>query len=54
MGIPDLSSIVLVVQTVLIMWLAGKVDRLEKELEFKMKVSMYGLFKHIDEDHNKP
>lgn len=54
MEIPDLSSIVLVVQTLLILWLTGKVDRLQKEIEFKMKVPMYALFKHLEEEHNKP
>ena len=53
MEIPDLSSIVLVVQTLLILWLTGKVDRLQKEIEFKMKVPMYALFKHLEEEHNK-
>ena len=43
---PDVMSIVLVVQTLLILWLVGKVDRLEKEVEFKMKVPMYALFRH--------
>ena len=50
---PDVMSIVLVVQTLLILWLVGKVDRLEKDLEFKMKVPMYALFRHLDEDHGK-
>ena len=50
---PDVMSIVLVVQTVLILWLVGKVDRLEKDMEFKLKVPMYALFKHLEEDHNK-
>ena len=50
---PDVMSIILVVQTLLILWLAGKVDRLEKDLEFKMKVPMYALFRHLDEDHGK-
>lgn len=50
---PDAVSIILVVQTLLILWLAGKVDRLEKDLEFKMKVPMYALFRHLDEDHGK-
>ena len=54
MEIPDLSSIVLVVQTLLILWLTGKVDRLQKEIEFKMKVPMYALFRHLEEEHNKP
>lgn len=54
MEIPDLSSVVLVVQTLLILWLAGKVDKLEKEIDFKMKVPMYALFRHLDEEHNKP
>jgi len=54
MEIPDLSSIVLVVQTLLILWLTGKVDRLQKEIDFKMKVPMYALFKHLEEEHNKP
>mgnify|MGYP003639639148 CR=1 FL=1 len=39
---PDVMSIILVVQTLLILWLAGKVDRLEKDIDFKMKVPMYG------------
>ena len=50
---PDVMSIVLVVQTVLILWLVGKVDKLEKEVEFKMKVPMYALFRHLEEEHNK-
>ena len=50
---PDAVTIILVVQTLLILWLAGKVDRLEKDLEFKMKVPMYALFRHLDEDHGK-
>jgi|TARA_R110002020_G_scaffold60126_2_gene163214 hypothetical protein len=50
---PDVMSIVLVVQTLLILWLVGKVDRLEKEVEFKMKVPMYALFRHLEEEHNK-
>jgi hypothetical protein len=50
---PDVISIVLVVQTLLILWLVGKVDRLEKEVEFKMKVPMYALFRHLEEEHNK-
>ena len=54
MEIPDLSSVVLVVQTLLILWLTGKVDRLQKEIDFKMKVPMYALFRHIEEEHNKP
>ena len=54
MEIPDLSSVVLVVQTLLIMWLTGKVDRLQKEIDFKMKVPMYALFRHLEEEHNKP
>ena len=53
MEIPDLSSIVLVVQTILILWLTGKVDRLQKEIDFKMKVPMYALFRHLEEEHNK-
>ena len=53
MEIPDLSSVVLVVQTVLILWLTGKVDRLQKEIDFKMKVPMYALFRHLEEEHNK-
>lgn len=54
MEIPDLSSVVLVVQTLLILWLTGKVDRLQKEIDFKMKVPMYALFRHLAEEHNKP
>ena len=54
MEIPDLSSIVLVVQTLLILWVTGKVDRLQKEIDFKMKVPMYALFRHLEEEHNKP
>ena len=54
MEIPDLSSVVLVVQTLLILWLTGKVDRLQKEIDFKMKVLMYALFRHLEEEHNKP
>mgnify|MGYP005655227155 FL=1 len=54
MEIPDLSSVVLVVQTLLILWLTGKVDRLQKEIDFKMKVSMYAMFKHLEEEHNNP
>ena len=54
MEIPDLSSIVFVVQTLLILWLTGKVDRLQKEIDFKMKVPMYALFRHLEEEHNKP
>jgi hypothetical protein len=50
---PDVMSIVLVVQTLLILWLVGKVDRLEKEVEFKLKVPMYALFRHLEEEHNK-
>jgi|TARA_R110002167_G_scaffold144139_2_gene334210 hypothetical protein len=50
---PDAVSVILVVQTLLILWLAGKVDRLEKDLEFKMKVPMYALFRHLDEEHGK-
>jgi len=50
---PDVMSIVLVVQTLLILWLVGKVDRLEKEVEIKMKVPMYALFRHLEEEHNK-
>lgn len=50
---PDVVSIVLVVQTLLVLWLVGKVDRLEKEVEFKMKVPMYALFRHLEEEHNK-
>ena len=50
---PDVMSIVLVVQTLLILWLVGKVDRLEKVVEFKMKVPMYALFRHLEEEHNK-
>jgi|TARA_B100001093_G_scaffold175586_2_gene168350 hypothetical protein len=50
---PDLMSIVIVVQTVLILWLVGKVDRLEKDIEFKLKVPMYALFRHLEEEHNK-
>ena len=53
MEIPDLSSIVLVVQTLLILWLTGKVDRLQREIDFKMKVPMYALFRHLEEEHNK-
>jgi len=53
MEIPDLSSVVLVVQTLLILWLTGKVDRLQKEIDFKMKVPMYALFRHLVEEHNK-
>ena len=53
MEIPDLSSIVLVVQTLLILWLTGKVDRLQKEIDFKLKVPMYALFRHLEEEHNK-
>lgn len=54
MEIPDLSSVVLVVQTLLILWLTGKVDRLQKEIDFKMKVPMYALFRHLEEEHDKP
>ena len=54
MEIPDLSSVVLVVQNLLILWLTGKVDRLQKEIDFKMKVPMYALFRHLEEEHNKP
>ena len=50
---PDVMSIVLVVQTLLILWLVGKVDKLEKEMEFKLKVPMYALFRHLEEEHNK-
>ena len=50
---PDVMSIVLVVQTVLILWLVGKVDRLEKDMEFKLKVPMYAQFRHLEEEHNK-
>ena len=50
---PDAVSVILVVQTLLILWLAGKVDRLEKDLDFKMKVPMYALFRHLDEEHGK-
>tara|TARA_R110000796_G_scaffold71325_1_gene161722 strand:- start:731 stop:886 length:156 start_codon:yes stop_codon:yes gene_type:complete len=50
---PDVMSIILVVQTLLILWLAGKVDRLEKDIDFKMKVPMYVLFRHLDEEHGK-
>ncbi len=50
---PDVTSIVLIVQTLLILWLVGKVDRLEKDVEFKFKVPLYALFKHLEEDHNK-
>jgi|TARA_R110000803_G_scaffold97574_1_gene165684 hypothetical protein len=50
---PDVMSIILVVQTLLILWLAGKVDRLEKDIDFKMKVPMYALFRHLDEEHGK-
>jgi len=50
---PDVVSIILVVQTLLILWLAGKVDRLEKDIDFKMKVPMYALFRHLDEEHGK-
>jgi len=50
---PDVMSIVLVVQTLLILWLVGKVDRLEKDMEFKLKVPMYALFRHLEEEHNK-
>tara|TARA_B100000768_G_scaffold181252_1_gene203531 strand:- start:2364 stop:2519 length:156 start_codon:yes stop_codon:yes gene_type:complete len=50
---PDAVSVILVFQTLLILWLAGKVDRLEKDLDFKMKVPMYALFRHLDEEHNK-
>jgi hypothetical protein len=50
---PDVVSIVLVVQTLLVLWLVGRVDRLEKEVEFKMKVPMYALFRHLEEEHNK-
>jgi len=38
----------------LILWLTGKVDRLQKEIDFKMKVPMYALFRHLEEEHNKP
>ena len=50
---PDVMSIVLVVQTLLILWLVGRVDKLEKEMEFKLKVPMYALFRHLEEEHNK-
>lgn len=50
---PDVMSIVLVVQTLLILWLVGKVDRLEKDMEFKLRVPMYALFRHLEEEHNK-
>ena len=50
---PDVMSIVLVIQTLLILWLVGKVDKLEKEMEFKLKVPMYALFRHLEEEHNK-
>jgi hypothetical protein len=50
---PDVMSIILVVQTLLILWLAGKVDKLEKDIDFKMKVPMYALFRHLDEEHGK-
>ena len=50
---PDVMSIILVVQTLLILWLAGKVDRLERDIDFKMKVPMYALFRHLDEEHGK-
>jgi len=50
---PDAVSVILVVQTLLILWLAGKVDRLEKDIDFKMKVPMYALFRHLDEEHGK-
>ena len=50
---PDVMSIILVVQTLLILWLAGKVGRLEKDIDFKMKVPMYALFRHLDEEHGK-
>jgi len=50
---PDVVSIILVVQTLLILWLAGKVDRLEKDIDFKMRVPMYALFRHLDEEHDK-
>lgn len=50
---PDVMSIVLVVQTLLIFWLVGKVDKLEKDMEFKLKVPMYALFRHLEEEHNK-
>lgn len=50
---PDAVSIILVVQTLLILWLAGRVDRLQKDIDFKMKVPMYALFRHLDEEHGK-
>jgi len=50
---PDVMSIILVVQTLLILWLAGKVDRLQKDIDFKMKIPMYALFRHLDEEHGK-
>jgi hypothetical protein len=50
---PDVVTIILVVQTLLILWLAGRVDRLQKDIDFKMKVPMYALFRHLDEEHGK-
>ena len=50
---PDVMSIILVVQTLLILWLAGKLDRLQKDIDFKMKIPMYALFRHLDEEHGK-
>ncbi len=50
---PDAVTIILVVQTLLILWLAGRVDRLQKDIDFKMKVPMYALFRHLDEEHGK-
>ena len=50
---PDAVTIILVVQTLLILWLVARVDRLQKDIDFKMKVPMYALFRHLDEEHGK-
>jgi hypothetical protein len=51
MEIPDLISIIVVLQTLLILWLTGKVSKLERDTDLSMKVPMYALFQHINNDH---
>lgn len=51
MEIPDLTSIIVVFQTLIILWLACKVSKLERDTDLSMKVPMYALFQHINNDH---
>ena len=43
-----------IVQGLVLLWLILKLGKLEKEIDFKMKVPMYALFRHLAEEHNKP